>query len=391
MIALFLATQIATTVHAYAAYSEPNAEAIEIEGREATTGWNDPKQSLAWYGEARTPTRLEIHIVTKPGPTRRLTLQVGRTRHRATTSGGRVSFGAFDVPKGPVRVALTTDATPGPEVESMESTGDVRWNNRKRGNAASVHLMWPTPKDADIRWFYNEAAMLTDPIWSYTMACGFARGYFGMQVNSPTRRCVIFSVWDAGSEAIDRNKVDADNRVQLVAKSEGVVADSFGNEGTGGHSHFDTMWKTGKPLRFLVGCRPEGDKTLYAGYWMAPGDKTWRLVAAFRAPKDGKPLRGLYSFSEDYVGLNGQRWRESAFGNGWIGLADGAWQPLTRATFSHDNQGKVDRWDYDGFVKEGRFHLRHGGFLSGSVKYGDLLTLLKTPPKPTFPLPELPR
>ncbi len=121
---------------------------------------------------------------------------------------------------------------------------------------------------------------------------------------------------------------------------------------------------------------------------MTPGDRTWRLVAAFRAPKDGSPLRDLYSFSENFVGANGQLWRESAFRNG---SADGSWQPLTKATFTTDGHGKTDRWDYDAFVKDGRFYLRHGGFVSGTAKYGDALSLGSDPARPTIELPSLPR
>ena len=66
----------------------------------------------------------------------------------------------------------------------------------------------------------------TDPVGSYYMACGFRRGYFGIQVNSPTERRIIFSVWDSGTEAVDRSKVSAEDRVQLMGKGEGVVADS---------------------------------------------------------------------------------------------------------------------------------------------------------------------
>lgn len=390
MLTLLLATQMATVVPAFAAYSEPSPDGIEIEGQASTSGWSDKRQALVWYGEAKSDTTLNLSITTVVGEPRKLTLSVGRTKRTAEARGGLLSFGKFEVKKGPVRVALTTDMTPGPGVQALEATGDVRWNVWKRRNAASVHLRWPTAKGEDIRWFYNEATMLKDPTWSYTMACGFARGYFGMQVNDPGRRCVIFSVWDAGSEAIDRRKVNEDNRVQLVAKGVGVFADSFGNEGTGGHSHFDTMWKTGKALRFLVGCRPEGDKTLYAGYWMGPGDKEWRLVSAFRAPKDGGPLRDLYSFSEDYVGSNGQYWRESQFGHGWIGLADGTWKPLTEAKFTTDGHGRGERWDTDAFVSKGEFHLRHGGFKEGTAKYGDVLKLDRAAKRPRFPLPTLP-
>lgn len=380
----------ATSVSAYAAYAEPSPDGIRIEDRAVITNWRDPKQSLVWYGEANGKGPVTLRVSLREPASQKLTLTVGRTRRTVQSPSPLVDFGTFNVGKGPLRVALSSDQSPGPQVTGLEADGSVRWTTSKRRNAASVHFRWPTEKGQDIRWFYNEAAMVTDPIWSYTMACGFARGYFGMQVNSPTERRIIFSVWDAGNEAVDRNKVAADNRVELVAKGDGVVADSFGNEGTGGHSHLVFPWKTGKPLRFLVGCRPEGEKTLYAGYFMAPGDKAWRLVSAFRAPKDGQPLRSLYSFSENFWGSNGQQWRESTFGNGWIALGDGTWHPLTTATFTTDGHGRTERWDYDAFLKGDRFHLRHGGFRSGTVSYGATLTLPKAPHGFKITLPTLP-
>jgi hypothetical protein len=106
------------------------------------------------------------------------------------------------------------------------------------------------------------------------MACGFARGYFGMQVNSRTERRIIFSVWDAasGSTAMDRSTVAADNYTQLVAKGDGVVAEVFGNEGTGGHSHL-YPWKTGSTQKFFVTATPDGSATVYSGYWFHLNDR----------------------------------------------------------------------------------------------------------------------
>lgn len=383
MILLTLAAQAPIVVPAFAAYSEPLRE-------DETPPPSGEKRWVVWYGEAHTKGTLNLKVDTKAGDGHTVTVDVNKVSRTAVAANGVADFGSFDVEAGPVRVAAQMDQAPGPAMDGLEAVGDVRWNMSKRLNAASVHFRWPTEPNADIRWFYNEAAMLTDPIWSYTMACGFARGYFGMQVNSPKERRIIFSVWDSGNEAVSRDKVADEDRVQLVMKGGNVIADSFGNEGTGGHSHLVLPWKTGQYVRFLVGCRPDGDHTLYAGYYMAPGDTSWRLVAAFRAPKDGKPLRDLYSFSENFGGDNGYRWRESSFGNGWVRLADGTWKPLTEAKFTTDGHGRTERWDFDAFVKEGRFHLRHGGYTSGTAKYGDVLNLPSAAKRPKFDLPTLP-
>ena len=203
------------------------------------------------------------------------------------------------------------------------------------------------------------------------MACGFRRGYFGIQVNSPTERRIIFSVWDSGNEAVDRSRVAAENRVKLMAKGDGVVASDFGNEGTGGHSHLVYPWKTGTTYRFLVVAQPAANSTTYSGYFYFPEAKQWRLIASFRAPQDGSYLRGLYSFNENFGGANGQRQRLAEFGNQWAKTDDGSWLELSTATFSHDPTGKEDRKDYSAGITANRFFLSNGGFVGGLVKYGD--------------------
>src|SRR6185295_5917000 len=96
------------------------------------------------------------------------------------------------------------------------------------------------------------------------------------------------SVWDSGHEAVSRSKVADENRVRLVAKGEGVRANDFGNEGTGGHSHLAYAWKTGEKQRLLVTAKPvDNTHTIYAGYYFHPEEKKWTLISAWKAPKDG--------------------------------------------------------------------------------------------------------
>ncbi|MBZ0152361.1 MAG: DUF3472 domain-containing protein, partial [Planctomycetes bacterium] len=251
----------------------------------------------------------------------------------------------------------------------------------ERRNAASVHLGYEVPRAQrdEVEWFYIELTPRADPLWTYYMATGWHRGYFGMQVNSPSERRLIFSVWDAGNEGIDRAKVAADDRVQLIAKGDGVVADSFGNEGTGGHSHLVHDWQVGDTFRFLMRAEPDGDHTAYTGWFWFAARRQWGLIASFRAPKDGKFLRGLYSFSENFSGQNGDVVRDCEFGNGWVRTRGGEWLPLTTARFTHDDTGKAARLDRHGGVRGERFFLQHGGFLEppkgSAVRYGDLMTL----------------
>jgi hypothetical protein len=295
-----------------------------------------------------------------------------------------VDFGVLEIPApGYYRFALQGLSRSGPafgDPDALLLSGpaakDAHFNLTKERGAPSVHLWYPAPREAPVEWFYNEVTVKTDPIWSYYMACGFHRGYFGIQVNSPTERRIIFSVWDSGREPADRGKVAAEDRVQLVARGDGVFAGSFGSEGTGGHSHLVYPWKTGRTYRFLVTAHPEGTSTTYSGYFYFPDRKQWGLIASFRAPKDGGYLRGLYSFNEDFGGANGQQQRLAAFGPAWIKTTDGQWIELLTARFTHTANGYKDRLDRGAGVDHGRFYLSNGGFVARPlIRYGDELHL----------------
>jgi len=262
-----------------------------------------------------------------------------------------------------------------PTLQSLRLHGSAvsgaHFSQVERRNAASVHLAYEVPEKVreEVSWFYCELTPRTVPLWTYYEATGWHRGYFGMQVNSPTERRLIFSVWDAGGEAIDRAKVADSDLVQLVGKGEGVVASGFGHEGTGGHSHLVYDWEVDHTYRFLLHAEIEGESTVYSGWFYFPDRQAWGLIASFRAPHDGKSAHGLYSFNENFSGANGQLQRLCEFGNQWIGTEDGRWFPLTKARFTHDGHGKAERLDRSGGVLESeegqagdRFYLSNGGF-----------------------------
>jgi hypothetical protein len=260
----------------------------------------------------------------------------------------------------------------------------AHFNLVERINAASVHLSYPTAGYTNITGFYCEVTALEDPIWTYYMACGWHRGYFGMQVNGPAERRVIFSVWDSGNEAVDRNKVAAENRTTLLAKGAGVYAGDFGNEGTGGHSHLIYLWKTAEKQRFFVTARPiDANFTIYSGYFFRPDQNQWTLISSWKAPNDGAYLHGLYSFNEDFAGENGYLRRKALFGNQWLLTADGQWHEQTVATFSHDATGRHDRSDRFMGVEEGQFFLSNGGFIPGYTKFGEKFSRPATGQPPT--------
>ena len=242
--------------------------------------------------------------------------------HVRTVLGGTgetvvVDFGKFPVKReGYHALSLMGQKRSGEsfgQIEALEIEGNAtegaHFSRVERRNAASVHLHYPVPKEKEVEWFYQEVKPITDPLWSFYMACGFSRGYFGLQVNSRTERRIIFSVWDSGNEAVDRNKVKPEDRVQMLSKGKEVVAESFGNEGTGGHSHRVYLWRKDNIYRFLVHAKPDKGSTIYSAYIFTPEGEQWELITRFRAPKDGGYLKGLHSFIENFWGANGQEAR----------------------------------------------------------------------------------
>jgi hypothetical protein len=304
-------------------------------------------------------------------------------------------FGSFQVDEPGFHSFVLESRKPQGALQTLVLNGpaikEAHFNMKPRRNSASVHLAYPVDKEKEVSAFYCEMTGIEEPLWTYYMACGWHRGYFGMQVNSPTERRIIFSVWDSGNEAIDRDKVGDENRVTLVAKGEGVYSGDFGNEGTGGHSHLKYGWKTGERQRFLVTAKPVDETfTIFAGYYYHPDKKDWMLISSWKAPKEGKYMRGLYSFSENFAGRNGHVLRKALYENQWIRTSDGKWHELTKATFSHDKTGKADRLDrFMGLTDDGKFYLSHGGFVNGYTKYGAPFTRPRSSRSPaTMGLPE---
>ena len=103
-------------------------------------------------------------------------------------------------------------------------------------------------------------------------------------------------------------------------------------------------------------------------------------------------MRGLYSFSENFVGRNGHVVRKALYGNQWIRDAAGNWIELTTAKFSHDPTGKADRLDRFMGIEDGQFFLSHGGFVRGYTEYGTPFTRPASGRSPAqMQLPPLPK
>jgi len=403
LIPILLPAQSRVQVPAFTGYSMPvsgqwsDKEGMRFSGK-GVTGWTNPERSLNFYGKVKKRGSLEFSVAIRTPQRTRFAVEVNGKQfvvdQPASDSFVYLKIPAVKVDTGFIHLSIR------PQLPTQRFTAEVRdfvvegaaaegihFNFKERKNAASVHLRYPFPAKEKVTAFYNEITVPegADPIHSYYMACGFARGYFGIQVNSPTERRVIFSVWDSGNEAVDRNKVGAEDRVLLLRKGEAVHADGFGNEGTGGHSHLVYNWKTGNTYGFLVTAEVDsiGNATIYTGYFYSPEENKWILIASFRAPKDGQYLRGLYSFVENFWGSSGHLERRAFYGNQYICNEKGEWIELTEAIFSYDQTGRLgDRLDYGAGVDRNRFFLTNGGFKASISAPGDSYRRTNSSQKP---------
>lgn len=375
------------TVPGHTAYVHPDPWGARVRENQGVLKWKDDNPSIRWWGLFKTPGKLRAQVLVRGNPDAigGLKLRIGPQEQSpvGTTEANEqdfqvVDFGEFSIAlDGPSHVLIELTRGTGPALDVQElrldgpASAQVHFNLKERRNAASVHLMYSTAEDEKVDAFYTEVVGVEEPVGTFYMACGWHRGYFGMQVNSKTERRIIFSVWDSGGEGIDRQKVAKENRVQLLGKGQDVFTGDFGNEGTGGHSHLKYPWKTGTKQRFLVTAAPTDEThTTYSGYWFHPEDQQWMLISSWSAPKEGRYMRGLHSFSENFLGENGHLARKALYGNPWYRTADGQWHEITQARFSHDPTGKTDRFDRTMGLEDNQFYLRHGGFLDGGLDYG---------------------
>jgi hypothetical protein len=252
----------------------------------------------------------------------------------------------------------------------------------------SVHLRYDIPEKAsDIIWFYNE---ITVPVGndiegSYFMANGFADGYFGIQVNSPDERRILFSVWSP-YKSDNPGDIPEDYKIILLKKGEDVVAGEFGNEGSGGQSYRKYMWKADQTYRFLLKGEPAvNNSTDYTAYFYAPETGKWELIASFRRPKTNSYLKNLYSFLENFIPETGFITRKGLYSNQWVCDRNGKWFELSSAKFTADATArKESRLDYAGGVEEGSFLLKNCGFFNEKTQINTQLVRSETGNRPSI-------
>jgi len=250
----------------------------------------------------------------------------------------------------------------------------------------SVHLRYELPGDnPGLEWFYNEITIPSgsDVIGSYFMANGFADGYFGIQVNSPTERRILFSVWSP-YKTDNPGEIPEEYRIILLKKGKDVITKEFGNEGSGGQSYRVFQWKAGNTYRFLLNGHPSvNNSTDYTAHFFAPETGKWELIASFRRPKTNNYLKSLYSFLENFMTETGPLERKGYYSNQWVRDSEGKWHELSDIKFTADATArKESRLDYSGGVENGMFFLRNCGFFSDMTKMDQSFSRPKTGKRP---------
>lgn len=404
-----LAIQVPLAGNTYVQNATGRARVLTNNGIE---GWRQPEIRFDTYLRINQPgtVRLALNAKTDSKSTVQLTLN-GQSK-TVTINGNTLQpyeAGAWQVnDTGYIKITLSGLTKAGDrfaDVSSYTISGTAIndktvYVKNNEGNffywgrrGPSVHLNYPFADNLQAQWFYNEVTVPEgqDVMGSYYMANGFGEGYFGIQVNSPTERRILFSVWSPFSTD-DPKSIPDDQRIILRKKGEGVYAGEFGNEGSGGQSFLRYNWKAGTTYRFLLKGEPDGNShTTYTAYFFAPEKGEWMLIASFQRPKTNTYLKRFHSFLENFSPDQGDKERRVLFGNQWIADASGKWTELTKAVFTYDNTAaRGYRMDYQGGVLGKQFYLKNCGFFSAYTPYHTAFTRAPQGKPPVIDFAKLP-
>lgn len=349
--------------------------------------WEQAGTTFSTYVYVKQKGTLHIAATVEvPSGISSINCTVGKKTTTTKVEAGKreYSFGEFALSdSGYIRIDMQGISKTGNEfarIQSLELSGTavnektafVKSNDGnyfywgRRG--PSVHLNYDVSevKD-DVEWFYNEIVVPegSDVIGSYFMANGFAEGYFGMQVNSPTERRILFSVWSP-FQTDDPKQIPDDKKIIMLKKGKNIYTGEFGNEGSGGQSYLKYNWKAGETCKFLLRGKPgDNNYTNYTAWFYSNEEKKWLLIASFNRPATSTYLKRLHSFLENFDPSTGYITRKAWYQNQWVRTVGGEWKQLAKATFTGDATAQKEyRLDYAGGVEGGKFFLQNCGFFN---------------------------
>ncbi|WP_326992000.1 DUF3472 domain-containing protein [Chitinophaga sp. 212800010-3] len=367
--------------------------------------WTDSSGFTRVFFYPQLTGTMNVSVVVKaPSNTNtlRIRLDSSGTSYNVTvnqTSGYvTLNVGAFNITSAQYHCleikAVTKNGTYLPDVQSViiNSALNLKYNKSQYKSAPATHLSYPVPGGGQMEWFYTEINVpaSADPLNAYYMTNGFWDGYFGIQVNSPTERRVLFSIW-SNYNTNDPTQIPSDYAVTLVKKGSGVTANPFGGEGSGGQSYLKFSWQTGNTYRMLVHAVASGTHTIFTAYFYAPENGAWQLIAQWDKSKtNGQLLGGLYSFVENF-GSNGNDFFKARYGNQWVRNTSGTWTELTQASFSTTaSDASHQRYDEGAGIENGVFYMFSGGFRQVGNSVGQTYTRPATNTPPNVDLSALP-
>jgi hypothetical protein len=359
-------------------------ENIEI-NQDGIKSWSSPTTVLGvFFKSSGAPkVRLNIDIESQEGESE-IEIKINDTSKKISLQNGKsgiVKVGDFKLEAGYTKIEINGVSKSGSNFSKIKGINiehnnnlspffvkDNQDNNFYWGRRGpSVHLGYQVPDDTNYKWFFNEMTIPEgqDPIGSYFMANGFAEGYFGIQVNSPNERRVLFSVWSP-FVTDNPNDIPDDEKIVVLKKGENVYTGEFGNEGSGGQSYLVYNWKAGTTYKFLNAVEPDGNgNTIYTGYFFAPELGEWQIIAQFKRPKTNTWYKRPHSFLENFNTRTGHIGRHVFYDNQWVRSTNGTWTEITTARLTGDaiaNSGF--RMDYAGGSRDGKFYLQNCGFFT---------------------------
>jgi type 1 fimbria pilin len=262
-------------------------------------------------------------------------------------------------------------------------SGDFNTHFGLRG--PSCHLAYDTDRSGkDLEWAVIDVMVPEqfDMIGSYYMALGFNGGYFGFQNNSPSRRQVLFSVWNSADDDNPDN-VAQEHRTQVVCHGDGVTAKDFGHEGSGKQTFITVKWSPDVPYRFLLhASKSDSATTDYSAWFFDSPNNKWIFMATLRRPNCKGLISGLHSFLENFSPMQGDKTRKAFYYNVWVKPKNEDWKPVSAAKLTNDLTGREGiRLDFNGGTDSDKFFLMNGGYFDREKVINRRLVLDKTSDK----------
>ncbi|NGM73117.1 DUF3472 domain-containing protein [Sphingobacterium sp. SGL-16] len=374
-------------------------------GKEYVTISKGDSKKVSTFFKLNSKGELKVKAIAKVlfSNVASLQIAVGNSTKRVKISGNEfqaVDLGKFSISKEGYKSVDFLSSTEDIAIKTIILEGSATTNGviycRDKDNfywtrrGPSCHLGYG-PQGENTTYYYNEVVVPEgqDVEGSYFMANGFGQGYFGIQVNSPTERRILFSVWSP-FHTDDPNAIPEDQKIKLLKKGKDVYIGEFGNEGSGGQSFLRYNWKAGVTYKFLLKGQPDGKgNTDFTAWFFSPENNNWALIASFKRPQTNTYLKGFHSFLENFNPNQGYLTRHVQFKNQWT--YNGQWNKVTQARLTVDatyRQG--NRVDATGGTTANGYFLKMGGFFDEIEKPDTIFKFDNTQSAPQIDFDSLP-